>query len=882
MKGIGKTSSYTPMMRQYLEIKKSRMDGFLFFRLGDFYEMFFDDAIEASKILNIALTSREAGKGNKVPMCGIPYHAAEGYIAKLIRSGKKVYICEQVEDPKLAKGIVAREITEVITPGTVLDDNVLDKKRNNYLASICYKSGNYGLAYADLSTGEFKVTEIKDIFSLKNEIFRISPSELLIPKAIRDIEDFKREVLERFSFSVTEIDDWVFDFNACYQLLLEHFGTSNLDGFGCQGMIPGISSAGAIIFYLKENLYEKLKHIDSVIPYSVDGFMLLDSNTLRNLEILESFSGIQKNSLLGVIDFTETAMGARLLRKWLSAPLIDRIAINERLDAVDELYSSPASVESLRVLLKEISDIERITGRINSQKANARDLIGLKNSLKIIPDIKKALSSLSASAFLEIAEDMGDFSDIKELIERAIVDNPPVSIKEGGFIRSDFNDELKELKEISRNSRNKIAQIQNRERERTGIKSLKVNYNKVFGYYIEITKANLGNVPDDYIRKQTLVNSERFITPELKELEDKILGADDKIKNLEYEIIQNIRKTIAERTGELKKASMAIARLDVRLSFAIAAKRYDYVKPQVDESDIIEIVEGRHPVVERIVPSGQFVPNSIYLDCNENQIAIITGPNMAGKSTFIRQTALITLLAQVGSFVPAERARVGIVDRIFTRVGASDDLATGKSTFMVEMNETAMIMNNATSKSLIILDEIGRGTSTYDGISIAWAVVEYLHMNPDKKAKTLFATHYFELTKLENLFKGINNYNVAVTEWNDDIIFVRKIKRGASDKSYGIHVARLAGLPYEIIERAREILADLESENFEEKDKRIREIREKKPAEEQLVLFETKNPYEKVIEKIKEIDINRITPIDALNKLNKIIEMVKNGKDKDS
>ncbi|MBN1522554.1 MAG: DNA mismatch repair protein MutS, partial [Candidatus Aureabacteria bacterium] len=763
-------NTLTPMMRQYQAIKKDHKDGFLFFRLGDFYEMFFEDALEASKILNITLTAREAGKGNRVPMCGVPYHAADGYIAKLIRQGKKVFICEQTEDPRFSKGIVKREITEVITPGTVLDAKVLDEKKNNYLVSVCFQSGNYGVAVADLSTGEFRVTEIKDKDSVKNELFRLSPAELLLPKTLAEDPYMKNFSEYKISTTVTALDDWIYEFNTCYRLLTEHFRTASLDGFGCQGMIPGISAAGTILHYLQENLYETLHHIDSLQFYSTENFMLLDENTMKNLEILESFSKRSDSTLLGILDHTVTAMGGRLLRKWLSAPLLDKKETERRLDAVEDCLENFSTIQTVRQLLKKISDIERIVGKISSQRANGRDLVGLKISLRSLPEIRTSLMQSSSLEMKRIREELQDFNEEITLLENAIEDNPPLSIKDGGVIKKDFHGGLKELKDISRSSRKRIAEIQAGERERTGIKSLKINFNKVFGYYIEITKANLPSVPQDYIRKQTLVNSERYITPELKELEDKILGADEKIKNLEYEIFQDIRSTISQKARDIKKSAHLVAHLDAYIALATSSRLYGYTRPEVDESDTIEIIDGRHPVVERLLRGEAFIPNSITLDGSDNQIALITGPNMAGKSTFIRQVALITLMAQVGSFVPAAKARIGLVDRIFTRVGASDDLAAGKSTFMIEMNETALILNNATSKSLIVLDEIGRGTSTYDGISIAWSVAEHLHINPHKRAKTLFATHYFELTKLEDIFEGVKNYNIAVSEWNEDII----------------------------------------------------------------------------------------------------------------
>ncbi len=893
-------SEFTPMMHQYLQIKKEKPDTILFFRLGDFYEMFFDDAKTASQILSITLTSREAGKGKRVPMCGIPYHAAEAYIAKLIKAGKRVAICEQVEDPKTAKGLVKREVVRTITPGNVLSPTLLEDKVQNYLACINKDKSGIGLAFIEPSTGEFRLAEFGNEAKLWTELTRIGPKECLIPERLKgdaSLIAFAADI----SMSITIQDDWVFSIDTAQSTLCGFFGTTTLDGFGCSHLNPGVSAAGVIIRYLKETQSSSLSHITKIIPYRPEEFMAIDPASWRNLELTSTIrSGEKTGSLIWVLDQTGTAMGGRLLRSWIQQPLLKVEEIVSRQEGIEAFFRSSSLRETIISYLKPIHDLARLVARIDAGLANARDLIALKESLLVVPSIKIVLQGDSISGedsisgrdsvvgtcqgnvIEDIQLDLDELRDIVDLIDIAIHDTPPLSLREGGIIKPGYSQELDELHSMTRDAKGWIINLQKEEIKRTGIGSLKIGYNKVFGYYIEITKANLHLVPDDYIRKQTIANGERFIAPQLKEKEVQILSASQRIAEIEYEIFMNVRSEILGKIDRIQRVSQAIAMLDVLSSLAKVAVENDYTRPLINDGDVIMLKDARHPVVERIMSGERFVPNDTLLNRTDNQILIITGPNMAGKSTYIRQVALIVLMAQIGSFVPAKKAEIGVVDQIFTRVGASDELIKGQSTFMVEMIETANILNNSTSKSLIILDEIGRGTSTFDGVSIAWAVAEYIHNHTSLKARTLFSTHYHELIELELLFKGIKNYNIAVKEWGDKIIFLRKVVPGGADKSYGIHVAKLAGLPKEVILRATEILDNLEMESISGSGKpklaRVKEKRGESGEKEKYVrlsIFDLAQEInDKAVAALKQMDIDNITPIEALNKLHELKKMV--------
>jgi DNA mismatch repair protein MutS len=845
----------TPLMKQYHSIKERYKDAIVFFRLGDFYEMFGEDAEKASRVLQIALTTRDKSKEDAIPMCGIPYFASDTYISKLIRAGYKVAICEQLEDPKEAKGIVERDIIRIITPGTHVPEN---PKENAFIISILPSGEKHGIAAADISTGEFIIYETSE--NIEDEIFRFDPKEILIPSSIKDNIHY-REALNTFFISVYE--DWYFDYTEAYKMLLRHLKVSSLEGYGCEGMSAAVSAAGALISYLEDTQKElfRLKKISTVRP---DSFMFLDAATQRNLELIHNLmDGSSEGTLLWVIDETLTPMGGRFLRSSILKPLTDIAEIKKRLDAVEYLSDDFELIEELRTSLRKIQDIERLSSRVNAKSANARDLIAIKTSVSHLPKIKKSLISSKNSFLRIISEDISGFSHIKELIEKSIVDTPPISLRDGGIIRSGYNADVDELRNISKKGKDFLTELELREKQRTGIANLKVGYNRVFGYYIEVTKSNLHMVPENYIRKQTLVGGERFITPELKEYESKILGSEERLKNLEYHLFQEILEDMQDDSLLLSKTASALSLADFLASLAVVAKRYNYIKPSVDESGVLNISDGRHPVLEKIPSDERFIPNSIYMDTEDNRLLIITGPNMAGKSTFMRQVALIIIMAQIGSFVPASEASIGITDRIFTRIGASDFLTKGQSTFMVEMIEVANITHNATGKSLILLDEVGRGTSTFDGISIAWAVAEYI-LN-DIKARTLFATHYNELTELSLANDGVRNYNVSVKEWGDEIIFLRKIEQGPADKSYGIQVARLAGLPDGIISRAKEVLANLEKEELDETGVPRFADRKRKKGTVQLDLFSSVT--DSVITEIRNLDLKRLTPEEALNKL---------------
>lgn len=871
------TAELTPMMQQYRNVKKQIPQAILFFRMGDFYEMFFEDAKTASRVLGLTLTARDSKK-NKVPMCGVPHHASEGYIARLIKAGYKVAICDQTEDPKQAKGIVKRELTRIVTPGTVLDENLLSEKSNNYLVAVHRSGGLFGLSLLDLSTGEFKLTEISTIDELRNELTRLDPKEVLVSNMIEEDEMLSKYLRGVLPEARTVYEDWIFSYDHGYELLKEHFKTQSLDGFGCQGVIPGIAAAGAILHYLKENLHQSLKHIHHLSTYSNNAYVVLDVATQRNLELMQTQRGeTGEGTLLWVLDATMTAMGGRLLRQWILHPLTSLEELTQRQTAVGELLEQRSALVEIREVLAEIKDLERLMGRLNCAGANGRDLVGLAASLGQIPQLREKLSPFKAPLLQKLIENLDPMPELRQKISQTLIDSPPITIQEGGCIREGVDAELDELRAISRDGKAWIARYQQQEIERTGIKSLKVRYNKVFGYYLEVSHANKELVPEDYIRKQTLVNAERYITPELKDYETKVMSAQEKSQIIEYKIFCDLRDQVLEQTEPVQKLARAVSEADVLGSLAWKGAEGDYVCPQLHEGTRLEITAGRHPVIEKMLSGEKFVPNDTLLDTEENQLAIITGPNMAGKSTYIRQVALLTLMAHIGSFIPAEKAQISIVDRVFTRVGASDELARGQSTFMVEMNEAANILNHATPKSLLILDEIGRGTSTFDGISLAWAIAEYLHNNPLVKAKTLFATHYHELTELEQIHEGVKNYNVSVKEWNDQVIFLRKIVPGGTDKSYGIHVARLAGLPQAVISRSLEILTNLEKGAIREDGKptfaQDRGLKRDTDSNEQLFLFEQEDPP--VVQKLREIDLNLLTPLEALNALNELKKEIK-------
>lgn len=852
----------TPMMEQYIAIKKEYSDYILFFRLGDFYEMFFDDAITASRELEIVLTGRESGP-QRVPMCGIPYHSVSGYLAKLLNKGYKVAICEQVEDPKAAKGIVKREVVRVITPGTVIEDNLLQEKVNNYLVAVACYDNALGLAYVDLSTGEFKTTQFpkNQTALLSSELTRLKPAELYLPEAeYTDLADWIPVAKQNITFGQLHF----FRHDNAYRQLLEHFQLQNLHVFGCETLPAATIAAGAALQYLYETQKNSLTHLRKIVTYETGEFMNLDPATRRNLELTRTLRTQELNgSLLGVLDLTVTSMGGRLLRTWVEQPLTSIAAIRVRQNAVAELTLNLEVRERLREALKKTYDLQRILSKLAGNSGNARDLMALKNTLAEIPEIKTILNQLAADRLRQLDAGLDCQPELVELLSNALTDDPPLTLKEGGMIRSSFHPELEKLHNAGSQGKKWVTAMEQQERERTGIKSLKIGYNQVFGYYIEVTKSNLDAVPDDYIRKQTLANCERFINQTLKEYEDLILNAHEKSIALEYQLFLEIRDQVLARIDNLQNTAAVLAELDCLVALAEAAVRYNYVKPEMNTEGRMLILDGRHPVVERVLPRGAFVPNDTLLDSHENRVQIITGPNMAGKSTYMRQVALIVLLAHIGSFVPAKSADIPLVDRVFTRVGASDDLSTGQSTFMVEMNEVAYILNHATANSFIILDEIGRGTSTFDGLSIAWAVVEFINNVKRIGAKTLVATHYHELTELEHRLEGVKNYHIAVQQENDGITFLRKILPGSAAKSYGIEVARLAGIPLEITNRAHEILKTLEkNEVLEFKDlKRTKE----KPVEQQLSLFGLDSDI--ILEELKAFDLMNSTPLEAFNRL---------------
>ena len=866
-------AEFSPMMQHYLDTKEKYKDCILFYRLGDFYEMFFDDAVKVSKELELTLTGKECGQEERAPMCGIPYHAAETYIARLISKGYKVAICEQLEDPKTAKGIVKRDVIRVVTPGTVIEANLLDDKKNNYIMSI-YKNGIYfGVTVCDVTTGDFRTTEIKETNNfamLLDEISKYSPAELVVNPMMYDCSEEISKTRERFDIYITRLDENQFTDN--YEALTVKYKIVDDDDNEIEDITEymlSVAATNALRAYLLDTQKTSLDHINKLIIYKTTKYMALDINARRNLEITEKLRDkSKKGTLLWVLDKSSTAMGGRLIRRWLNNPLLDAKQINKRLDAVEELKDNIILRGDLSDLLKKVYDIERLAGKISYGSANGRDLISLKNSAKQLPEIKKVLANAKSGLLSELYSELDVLKDVYDLINKTIVEEPPIAIKEGGLIKKGYDKEIDQLKEATTNGKNWIVKLEVEEREKTGIKGLKVGFNKVFGYYIEVTKSNISLVPDRYIRKQTLTNGERYITEELKNIENQILGAEEKVVNLEYNVFVEVRSKIEAQIERLQKSAGVVAMLDGLCSFATVAEDMNYVRPQVDNSGVIDIKDGRHPVIEKILPSGSFVQNDTYLDKNENRLAIITGPNMAGKSTYMRQVALITLMAQVGSFVPASYARIGIVDKIFTRVGASDDLSMGQSTFMVEMMEVAQILKEATSNSLVILDEIGRGTSTYDGLSIAWAVAEYISDKEKCGAKTLFATHYHELTDLENKLDGVKNYSIAVKEKGEDIIFLRKIVKGGTDESYGVHVAKLAGVPQVVTKRANEILKSIEKKNVLNNKKL--EKQDKNIADGQLTMYNYK--LAELAHELDKVDVNELTPIEALNTLVKIKE----------
>lgn len=877
----------SPMMAHYMETKKEYPDCILFYRLGDFYEMFFDDAVTVSRELEITLTGKECGLEERAPMCGVPYHAVDTYLNRLVQKGFKVAIAEQMEDPRLAKGLVKREVIRVVTPGTITSAQALDETKNNYLMGIVYIGETFGIAVADISTGDFLVTEVESERELMDEINKFTPSEIICNEAFYvsgvDVEEIKN----RHHAIISSLDHHFFSDEVCRKILKEHFKVGALTGLGLEDYDTGVIAAGAVMEYMYETQKNSLSHITTITPYSTGQFMIIDTSTRRNLELLETLREKQKRgSLLWVLDRTKTAMGARMLRTYIEQPLIHKSEIIKRQNAIEELNMNFISREEICEYLNPIYDLERLIGRISYKTANPRDMIAFKSSLEMLPHIKNLLAEFTSDMLTDLWGELDPLEDVRELIDRAIIDDPPITLRDGGIIKDGFHEEADKLRSAKTEGKNWLADLELREKEKTGIKNLKVKFNKVFGYYFEVTNSFKDLVPDYFIRKQTLANAERYTTDELKELENVILGAEDKLFSLEYSLFCQVRDSVADQVLRIQKTARAIAGIDVLASLSSVATRNNYVKPQVNEKGLIDIKNGRHPVVEKMMRDDLFVSNDTYLDNGKNRVSIITGPNMAGKSTYMRQTALIVLMAQIGSFVPAEEASIGICDRIFTRVGASDDLASGQSTFMVEMTEVANILRNATKNSLIVLDEIGRGTSTFDGLSIAWAVVEHISNPKILGAKTLFATHYHELTELEGTMSGVNNYCIAVKEQGDDIVFLRKIIKGGADKSYGIQVAKLAGVPDSVIARAKELLEELRDADITAKAREIAEINANitqrkavpKPDEvdlQQMSLFDTVKDDD-IIKELDDLELGNMTPIDALNTLYRLQTKLKN------
>lgn len=878
----GDISALSPMMQEYVKTKEEYHDCILLYRLGDFYEMFFGDALTASKELEITLTGKDCGLKERAPMCGVPFHSVETYINRLIEKGYKVAICEQVEDPKKAKGLVKREVVRIVTPGTTLDATSLDETKNNYLMSIVYIEDHFGCAIADITTGDCFLTELDKAQKLLDEINKFTPAEIICNESFLmsgvDTEDLKN----RLGICVFSQEPWYFDDELCRKTLKEHFQVNSLEGLGIGEFESGVLAAGALFLYLQETQKTALSHMATIRPYSAEKYMLIDSSSRRNLELVETLREKQKRgSLLWVLDKTKTAMGARTLRSYVEQPLIDQEEIENRLSAIEELNEHPMLRDEIREYLQPIYDLERLISRISYKSANPRDMIAFASSLEMLPHIKQVLKEFSSPVLRQLEEEMDSLLDISGLIKQAIVDDPPLAQKDGGIIREGYHEDVDKFRRSRTDGKKWLSELEARERERTGIRTMKIKYNRVFGYSLEITNAFKDQVPDNYIRKQTLTNAERYITQELKELEDLILGAEDKLYALEYELFCDVRDKVGAEVVRIQQTAKAVAAIDVLASLALVAQRNNYVRPKINNSGVIDIKNGRHPVVEQMIENDMFIANDTYLDNQKKRISIITGPNMAGKSTYMRQTALIVLMAQIGSFVPAEKANIGIVDRIFTRVGASDDLASGQSTFMVEMTEVANILRNATSKSLLILDEIGRGTSTFDGLSIAWAVVEHISNTKLCGAKTLFATHYHELTELEGKISGVNNYCIAVKEKGDDIVFLRKIVKGGADKSYGIQVAKLAGVPDTVIQRAKELVEELSDADITAAVKDLTAPKKKQKIQydqvdmAQMSLFDTVQDND-IINEIKGLEIGNLTPMEALNILYNLQNKIKN------
>jgi len=863
----------TPLMIQYFEIKKQYKDCILFYRLGDFYEMFYEDAIVASRELEITLTGKDCGEPERAPMCGVPYHAAEGYLTRLVNKGYRVAICEQAEDPKLAKGLVKREVVRIVTPGTNMNTQSLDESRNNYLMCVIYSGTSYGISVVDVTTGDFYLTETEQLSKAEDEMIKFAPKEILCNPVFMMSGLNMDELKERYHFVVTVLDDHVYDTAACEQALTAHFHVNSMKELGLDEYNSGICAAGSIMQYLTETQKNSLIHITKLVPYVSGKHMTIDNSTRRNLELIETMREKQKRgSLLWVLDKTKTAMGARHLRSCIEQPLIDKKEIEQRLDAIEELNNNAITREEVREYLNAVYDLERLMSRVSYQSANPRDLTAFKTSLSMLPHIHVLLAGMKSDLMKTVYNELDVLEDLHQLIEDAIDDEPPIGVREGGIIKQGYNEEVDTLRAAKTEGKGWILALEEREKERTGIKNLRIRFNRVFGYYLEVTNSFKELVPIEWTRKQTLTNAERYTTPELKELEDKILNAEDRLFTLEYDLFAAVREQIASQVERIQKTAKAIARLDMFASLSYVAMTNRFVRPSINKKGVINIKNGRHPVVEKIQNNDLFVANDTYLDNQSQRIAIITGPNMAGKSTYMRQTALIVLMAQIGCFVPADEADIGIVDRIFTRVGASDDLASGQSTFMVEMNEVANILKNATKNSLLILDEIGRGTSTYDGLSIAWAVVEHIANPKLLGAKTLFATHYHELTELEGKLESVNNYCIAVKEQGEDIVFLRKIIPGGADKSYGIQVARLAGVPEAVLKRAREIAEELSENDIAERAGRVQQAVEqvrRAAIPEQLTLFTEAEEQisDRVITELKKLDLSHMTPMEALTKL---------------
>lgn len=877
------TGKLSPMMAEYVKTKQQYKDCILFYRLGDFYEMFFEDALTVTKELEITLTGKDCGLEERAPMCGVPFHAAETYINRLIEKGYKVAICEQVEDPKKAKGLVKREVIRVVTPGTTLDAASLDESKNNYLMSIVSMEDHFGCAIADISTGDCFLTEVDKPQKLLDEINKFVPAEIICNDAFFmsgvDTDDLKN----RLGICVFPLDAWYFDDSLCKRTLKEHFHVNTLEGLGIQDYDIGVIASGALFLYLQETQKSALSHMAGIRPYAAEKYMLIDSSSRRNLELVETLREKNKRgSLLWVLDKTKTAMGARTLRSYVEQPLIDAQEINRRLEALEELNKSPMLRDEIREYLNPIYDLERLISRISYQSANPRDLIAFASSLEMLPHIRQILKDFKTPLLTELYEDMDPLEDIASLIKSAIVDEPPLAQKDGGIIREGYHEDVDKFRRSRTDGKKWLTELEVREKERTGIKSLKIKYNRVFGYSLEVTNSFKELVPENYIRKQTLTNAERYITQELKDLEDLILGAEDKLYALEYELFCEVRDKVGAEVVRIQKTAKAVAALDVFASLALVAQRNNYVRPKINESGVLDIKNGRHPVVEQMIEHDMFIANDTYLDNQKKRVSIITGPNMAGKSTYMRQTALIVLMAQIGSFVPADKANIGIVDRIFTRVGASDDLASGQSTFMIEMTEVANILRNATSRSLLILDEIGRGTSTFDGLAIAWAVIEHISDTKLCGAKTLFATHYHELTELEGKISGVNNYCIAVKEKGDDIVFLRKIVKGGADKSYGIQVAKLAGVPDSVICRAKELVEELSDADITAAVKDLTSSSKKKQKivydqvdMAQMSLFDTVQDND-IVEEIRNLDMSHMTPMEAMNILYNLQNKIQN------